>query len=451
MRSRRSRWLTRRVSVDFFASPSMASSRKVFRGHHFGRARRCPDQLRRFRMTAYRIIGGALSVGLFLACRAAPAADLATPCEWGLRDSVRPDGEYVYVEPPLTTMLAGDLVMLGESTLQRTLAGGVLKIAPGVYNRAGLRIDSRGKAYPIDLPAGVKGFHHARITSVRDHAVSVIWQGGRTLSDTGDSRLWTVTLDSSGWSELRLVADTPVDDIGLSYGSPLVAYGEDLAIVTPQAGSSTALFIRRAGIWRRHQFPGVQALYATLAASRQGFLLGVIDADAFKFASLSVDGTVGPFTVVAAANGRDFHYPFILVADSSRIIAAWVEGAASERTVIRAAHSDDHGASWKARDGLLVEGGLQSFDAILRNGIVYAAGRGSTPDGPWPFVAAFDAEAWHVLPVPRAGHEIGIVSPRFSRIPESVEVYWAASENARRVSQVPPALVRVRLQHDCLR
>jgi hypothetical protein len=198
--------------------------------------------------------------------------------------------------------------------------------------------------------------------------------------------------------------------------------------------------------WRRYPLH-VQALYAALLPIRDGFLLGVVGGDGLRVTRLGFDGAASSFRLVASANRADFNYPFLMTSDSD-IVATWVDGVGVGKSRIRVARSSNGGETWRERAPLSVDHGIESFDAVDRDGATYVAGRQSTDGGPWPFAAELKGDQWRLLPIPRLSREVGIVPPRFSRRADEVALYWALDEKGR-MNREPPALVRVTLKRNC--
>ena len=385
---------------------------------------------------------------LVAGCRNLQSADasLTNACVWSSRDSTWVDSGLAYVEPPLTAPIEGGLVMMGHSSVLRSVDGVVQRRSPTSILLAGLRFTEDGVARPIDLPAGVREFHRIRIAPVADAGVAAVWQGGRTVDDTSVSRLWTSTFAGGSWSTPRLLGDWETHDVGIYYGSALTPSGNALGLAVPEGVDTTVVYVKTTS-WRRHAIP-VPSLYAQLAPVAHGFLLGLIDGQGYRMASLGLDGHLGSFQSIAS-DGSDFHYPFLMAAGPANLVAAWVEGVGVGRSRIRVSLSHDGGVSWARTQSLTVDGGIESFDAVLSgNQSLYVAGRQSTDRGPWPFVATLDNGRWRTLPIPRMPREVGIVPPRFSRRPGGVELYWGLDDE-QRVDREPPALVSVRLRSDC--
>jgi hypothetical protein len=175
--------------------------------------------------------------------------------------------------------------------------------------------------------------------------------------------------------------------------------------------------------------------------------MGTVDNRGLTVTRLSEDGIAMPGVLVASAAGTSFHLPRLIALSDSEVMVAWVDAAFSENSIVRVARSRDRGLTWTESPSLPVKGGLQSFDAVLRGGVLYVTGR---QEGPWPFAAALRGNAWDVLEVPRGRNEIGIVSPRFSRAESEVVLYWGVNVESR-VEREPPMLVDVRLAGHCRR
>jgi hypothetical protein len=368
-------------------------------------------------------------------------------CGWSSRDSIRVAGEfeYVYVEPPLTTMAGAKAMMIGGQAAQRSLAGKVRVQPSGNVFFAGLLLADTGRATSIQLPDSVAMFSYPRIAGLPDGSLVVVWQGGRTLGDTIASRLWTSTLEGGRWSPARLVGDWEFDPIGLTFASDLVVHGSEAALLA-RSGNSTFLLRRTGTAWQRFELPtGIPQLYPTLIATADGFGVGTVDQRGLVVTHVRRDGTEVRRVLVAADTGTGFDLPQLLASSDSDEVVAWVDDGFSERSVVRVARSHDAGVTWTEAASLTVNDGLQSLDAILRDGVLYVTGR---QGGPWPFAAALRGNEWQVLGVPRRQDEIGIVPPRYSRVEKAVTLYWGVNFESR-VDREPPILVEVRLGSGC--
>lgn len=308
---------------------------------------------------------------------------------------------------------------------------------------AGVRIGDSSRATPVELPPRVRRFDMPRVAASSGDALAVVWQGGITLEDTVVSSLWFATLGQGVWSSPDRVG--PIIDMGITTASGLVSHGENLAIAVQGKGGVGRLYARVRRQWKAHELGRSYLLYNSLAAVGDTLWLGAIDGQGVTVARLGFDGTVGRPVLVAPYDGS--HYVQLVATGPGELAVAWVQFV-GENGMIHAARSRDGGATWARAKSIEVPGGVQSFDAIGRDGVVYVTGRQGHDAGPWPFVARLKGDDWRILPVPQTRREIAVVPPRFSRQEAVVDLFWAADDRAR-MDREPPAVVRVRLRSDC--
>jgi hypothetical protein len=368
-------------------------------------------------------------------------------CSWTSIDSVWSDSFLAYAESPQIVHAGGWTYLLSSLALRKTAAGQVASVG-GRYNHSGVKLQGDRIAM-IPLPAGLSELGYVRAASGADGSIDAIWVGPRSTADS-TPRLWTATLRNDSWTPPVMVVDSRAPRWGLSGPSRLSRVGDRLLISAPSSLDSTTIYTARAGRWSSFAIPEGAVLYTTIASlSDSVAVLGFVGgSDVF---ATRLNARLQPTRIVKVADGSRYpaHYPQLLPLGRDSLAMTWVDFTDGEDSFIEVATSADRGQTWARHARFLVAGGLQSYDAaVVGDGSIVVAGRGSGAGGPHPFVARWVGERWVDISPPAPERELGIGPPRVEVDRDSIRVYWGTVRRGRETRE-PPTLVIASRPIDC--